>query len=280
MPGHVPELFFSDVDFPEGPRWRDGKLWVSDILGGKVRAIDASGTAEVIAELHRPSGLGWLPDGRMLVVSMVRKKLMRLDPEGLIAIAGFESLIGGSVNDMVVDPQGRAYVGGTQGRDAPPGSGKVLLVTPEGEVRVAADGLEGPNGPAITPDGKTFIIAETRAGRLTAFTIRADGSLTECRLFAQLDNAMPDGICLDAEGAVWVGDYPNSQFLRVREGGEIADRIPTPGRWSVACMLGGQDRRTLYLMTAVTTMEDFMGRGIADGRIERVRVDVPGAGLP
>jgi sugar lactone lactonase YvrE len=160
-----------------------------------------------------------------------------------------------------------------------PAPGNVVMVTPDGKARVVADNLEVPNGPAITPDHKTLIVAESFGHRLAAFDIAADGSLSGRRVFAELGEATPDGICLDAEGAVWVSSPLTHEFRRVRQGGTIADRITLSGKWAVACMLGGADRRTLFLLTAETSLEDLQ-QGKSKGYIETVRVDVPGAGLP
>ena len=272
--------FLEGLVFPEGPRWHDGKLWFSDIWGHKVMTVDGWAQTKVIAEVpEKPSGLGFLADGQLLIVSMENSQLLRLDPDGLQTVADLSSLAAGGINDMVVDAQGRAYVGGydSVGETMP---GKVMLVHPDGSARVVAEELAAPNGAVITPDGKTYIVAETRGRALTAFRIMPDGSLRDRRTFAQFERSVPDGICLDGEGAVWVGSFSKSEFLRVKEGGEVTHRIPTPGKWSVACMLGGEDRRTLFLMTAVTTMEELTRYGRAVGSIETVRVEVPGAGWP
>jgi len=184
-------------------------------------------------------------------------------------------------NDMVVDREGRAYID-TDLKN-------VVLVEPDGRSRVVAEGMSGPNGLAITPDGETLIVNETRGEAIRAFPIRRDGALGTSRLFASLPGAFPDGLCLDEEGAAWIGSppldaahYGNGQFLRVLEGGEITDRILTPGRWAIAPMLGGPDRKTLFLTTSsVENVKVLKETGKAEnGRIETVRVDVPGAGLP
>lgn len=265
--------------FGEGPRWRDRMLWFSDIYGGRVMTVDERGRKEVVAEVpQRPSGLGWLPDGRLLIASMGDRLLLRLDPDGLKTHADLSHLARG-INDMVVDGQGRAYVDGTDDVMQP---GKIILVTPDGRSRVAAEGFEAPNGCVITPDGKTFVLAEVRGRRLTAFDILPDGSLANRRVwadFSKTTRSVPDGICLDAEGCIWIGSFTKGEFLRVRPGGEITHRVATPGRWSVAPMLGGRDRRTLFMMTAITTMQD-LPQGKSVGFVETARVDVPGAGWP
>ena len=278
-----PEVLLDSLIFLEGPRWYDGKLWFSDMFAGQVRTVDLSGNAEVVAEVaERPSGLGFLPDGRLLIVSMQNRQLLRLDRTGLTSVADLSGLAVGSPNDMVVDTHGRAYIGHFGydlfgGEEPRPAS--LLLVTPDGQVREVADGLEFPNGTVISPDGKTLIVAETFGRRLTAFSIADDGGLSERRVFAQFDEETPDGICLDARGGVWVSSFESGEFVRVEDGGTITERIPVPGKRAVACALGGPQRQTLFLLTAETTLEE-LAQGKSIGRVETVRVDTPGAGLP
>jgi sugar lactone lactonase YvrE len=279
----TPQVLLDGIVFPEGPRWHKGKLWFSDIFAGKVMTVDEAGRAAVIASVpERPSGLGWLPDDRLLIVSMRNQRLLRLDPDGLHTVADVSPLVKGDINDMVVDPQGRAYIG-SMGYDVfageAPAPGNLVLVTPDGKARVVADQLDMPNGPVITPDHQTLIVAESFGHRLAAFDIAPDGSLSGRRVFAELGEGVPDGICLDAEGAVWVSSPFTHEFMRVRQGGAIAERIQLSGKLAVACMLGGEDRRTLFLLTAETSMEE-LGHGHSKGYIETVRVEVPGAGLP
>lgn len=268
--------------FPEAPRWHDGALWFSDFYTHKVHRIDADGRLQTVVEVPgQPSGLGWLPDGRLLVVSMEERRLLRLDGDKLTTVAELGALAPFACNDMVVDRHGRAYVGNF-GFDmlnrAPAQTTVLLLVTPEGEMRVAADDLLFPNGCVITPDGTSLIVAETFGKRLTAFDIAADGSLHGRRVWAELGDVSPDGICLDAEGAVWVASPPTSEFLRVLEGGKIAARIASE-RQAIACTLGGPDRHTLYMVTGRVAKAP---RALAErnGRIDAIRVDVPGAGIP
>lgn len=280
----TPTVLLDGITFPEGPRWRDGWLYFSDIPAAKVMRVDPSGRAEVVVTVpERPSGLGWTPDGRMLIVSVRGRKLLRLDPEGLTTVADLSGLAPHECNDMVVDAQGRAYIGHF-GFDMHHGArfqpSSLLLATPDGRVRVAADELRFPNGCVITPDGRTLILAETFGRRLTTFDIAADGSLSNRRQFARIEGASPDGICLDAKGGVWVASPTSHEFVRVEDGGAITDRIPTgEDKMAIACMLGGDDRRTLFLCTAGGTVEDI-NRGTTMGYIETVRVAVPGAGLP
>lgn len=272
-----------DLTFTEAPRWHAGRLWFSDFYSHRVIAVDQAGVAETIVTVPaQPSGLGWRPDGTLLIVSMLDRKLMRLDGTALHEVADLSGLAGGPCNDMVVDTVGRAYVGNF-GFDRYQGEAErpavLARVDPDGQVSAAADGLHFPNGSVITPDGKTMIIAETMGQRLTEFRIAPDGSLHDRRVFADLNGHFPDGICRDAEGAIWVADARGPDLLRVRQGGEIAARIALPaGRFAYACMLGGADGRDLYVSTAPGT-----GPGIAEqrqGGIDVVRVAVPGAGLP
>jgi sugar lactone lactonase YvrE len=270
--------------FPEGPRWHDGELFFSDMHGHRVVRVDAQGTAHTVFDLPtQPSGLGWLPDGRMLVVSMVDRKVLRRELDGALEEhADLSHLATWHCNDMVVDGAGRAYVGNF-GVDiyAPKvdfAPTVIMRVDPDGAVTVAADELWFPNGTVITPDGRTLIVGESGRGRLTAFTITPDGALTDRRLFAQLPGAVPDGICLDAEGAVWSACPMSNRVIRVAEGGELLDEIPT-GRGAFACMLGGPERRTLFICTADTSEHEECAR-LRTGRIEYRDVDVPGAGWP
>jgi sugar lactone lactonase YvrE len=271
-----------DLAFPEGPRWRDGRLWFSDMHSHEVVAMTPDGQRETVFKADGPvSGLGWLPDGRMLVVSMEDRRLLRLEDGRAVLHADLGGIATGHCNDMVVDAQGRAYVGnfgvGYPGGDVKPA--KLARVDPDGQVSVAAEDLVFPNGAMITPDGKTLIVGETFAARMTAFDIALDGSLSNRRVWAQLpERAVPDGACLDAEGAVWAASPTTNDVIRLKEGGEVLDRI-TADQGCFACMLGGEDRKTLYVLTAGgANAEDT--RRVRLGRIEQVRVDVPGAGLP
>ncbi len=278
----TPTVLLEGLHFPEGPRWHDSRLWFSDFYAHEVIAVGLDGRRETIVRVpEQPSGLGWLPDGRLLVVSMKDRKVMRLDPDGLTVHADLGKLAAFHCNDMVVDADGRAYVGNfgfNHYAGEEPQGATLIRVDPDGTAAVAADGLMFPNGTVITPDGGTLIVGETRGKRLTAFDRAADGTLSNQRLWANLDPHYPDGICLDAEGAVWVADPRNNVVLRVREGGKILDRISTGELGAFACMLGGEDRCTLFVCTA-----EMSGPGAAEirsGRIECARVSVPGAGLP
>lgn len=274
-------LLVDGLQFPEGPRWRDGKLWFSDMRSGLVQTVALNGRKETIVMVpNSPSGLGWLPNGRLLIVSMADRRLLRLDPEGLVEMADLSDLAPSHCNDMVVDRYGRAYVGnfGFDYVSANSPAGTVLImVTPEGEKRAVADDLLFPNGTVISDDGKTLVVAETFGFRLTAFDIATDGSLKNRRVFAQFEDKTPDGICLDAEGAIWVASPRTSEVIRVLEGGKITHRIPTQVQ-AVACMLGGDDGQTLFILCGQVSpsIDDDPNQG----RIETIRVAVPGAGLP
>lgn len=276
-----PQPVIEGLAFAEAPRWHGGKLWFSDMYTHSVHCLEPDGQLSTVAKVPgRPSGLGWLPDGRLLVVAMAERKLLRLEPQGLVEHADLSQLARFDCNDMVVDRQGRAYVGNL-GFDvfggAPMQPAALVMVMPDGQARTAADGLLFPNGAVITPDGKTLIVAETFGYRLTAFDVAADGALSGRRSWAELGAVMPDGICLDAEGAIWAASPLTSEFLRVCEGGAVTDRIPCT-QPAIACALGGADGRTLYLVSGPTTRPEEALAARA-GRIESVRVAVAGAGL-
>ncbi|MBI3637940.1 MAG: SMP-30/gluconolactonase/LRE family protein [Candidatus Rokubacteria bacterium] len=270
------------LTFPEGPRWRDGKLWFSDFYSHRVLTVDAAGRVETVVEVpQRPSGLGFTPDGALLIVSMLDRRLLCLEGRTLRVVADLWTLAGGPCNDMVVDGAGRAYVGNfgfDRHRGEEPRTTCLARVDPDGKVLRAAEDLMFPNGTAITPDGQTMIVAETWARRLTAFDVAPDGALSNRRVFAELANCFPDGICLDAEGAVWVTDARHPRLLRVVDGGRIERTITTGDRPTFACMLGGDDRRTLYVCTCTGSGPAMAEK--RDGRIEAIRVEVPGAGWP
>ena len=279
-------LVIDQLVFPEGPRWveDDGRLWFSDMHAREVVAVSPDGERETIVEVpNRPSGLGFLPDGRLLVVSMTDRRLLRLDPDGLTEVADLTPHAPWHCNDMVVDARGNAYIGNF-GFDTAPGSGAeprtttIVFVSPDGGASVAADGLSFPNGTVIAPDGKTLIVGESRGRRLTAFDVAEDGALSNRRVWADIGEP-PDGICLDAEGCIWVAVPTNpGALLRVAEGGEILERIPVPDRGVYACMLGGPGRRTLFSLEASTSNPQPGDE--RSGRIRAFEVEVGGAGLP
>lgn len=280
---HRTEVVADGLRFGEGPRWHDGRLWFSDMHAGWVCALAPDGTLERVVEVeHEPSGLGWLPDGRLLVVSMQDRRLLRREADGSLVTHGDLSAFATfHCNDMVAAADGTAWVGNF-GFDlhggGEPCTANLIRVDPDGTVSLAAEELMFPNGTVITPDGATLIVGESFAGRLTAFEIAPDRSLTNRRVWAQLpEGKVPDGICLDAEGGIWVASPTSDDCLRVLEGGEVTDVVELD-RGAFACMLGDDDRRTLYICTAKDS--DPAKTDARTARIERVRVDVPGAGLP
>ncbi len=276
------KILLDGLVFPEGPRWRDGKLWLSDMHANRVLTVDLNGTTETVCELEdQPSGLGWLPDGRLLIVSMTDRRLLRLEPGGLVEHADLSALATYHCNDMVVDARGRAYVGNFGSEisgGVVPTEAVLILVTPDGDARIVAEGMRFPNGSVITPDGKTLIVGESYGGRLTAFDLEPDGDLTNRRVWAALPGAVPDGCCLDAEGAIWVASPMTREIVRVKEGGEVTDRVATE-QMAIACMLGGDDRKTLCVLTA-ESVEAEECQKLRSARVELLEVSVPGAGLP
>ena len=281
------------IYFGEGPRWHEGRLWFSDFYAHAVKTLDADGNVDTVFALpdDRPSGLGWLPDGRLLAVSMVQRKVLRREPNGhIVTHADLSAVAEYHCNDMVVDAQGRAYVGNfgfdldeaiqteTVAELLHEKTATVARVDPDGSVHVAATGMKFPNGSVITPDGRTLIVAETLGQTLTAFTIAADGSLHDRRVWADLGGRAPDGICLDADGNIWVANPIAPECFLVAQDGGVIDIVET-GDPCFACMLGGDDGRTLYCITAPT------GAAIKAcqaplGAIHSVRVDTPHAGRP
>ncbi len=268
--------------FAEGPRWHEDRLWFSDMHDHQVYAADMNGNLETIIHVpEQPSGLGWLPDGRLLIVSMLDRKLLVLQDGELSEFADLHELAKYHCNDMITDASGRSYVGNF-GFDLHAGdkpcTTSLIMVTAEGNPSIVADDLSFPNGTVITPDGKTMIIGESMNGQLTAFDINTDGSLTNRRTWAQLDKAIPDGICLDEAGGIWVASPVSKECLRVVEGSEVTDRVSVE-KQAFACMLGGTDRKRLFIMTAADSDPDAC-RANRSGKIEYVDVDVAGAGLP
>lgn len=244
--------------------------------------MDMNGKLEIKATVeHQPSGLGWLPDGRLLVVSMTDRKLLRLDASGLVEHADLSAVASYHCNDMVVDQHGRAYVGNFgfnhyAGETVAPA--RLARVEPDGEVVAESGELLFPNGSVITDDGKTLIVGESWGRRLAAFDIASDGNLTNQRVWAELGSNVPDGICLDAEGAIWSADPRNNEVIRVTEGGTVTDRLSTGDEGAFACMLGGPERRTLFVCVNRTS-----GPTVAETRTGRVvygDVTVPGSGWP
>lgn len=282
----------------EGPRWHDGRLWLADFYTHKVIAVTPEGKVEDIATVpQQPSGLDWLPDGTLLIVSMRDRKLLRLELGELVEHADLSTTTSGHVNDMVVDARGRAYVGDF-GFDLMGGGAfrttNITRVDPDGTVSVAAEGLAFPNGSVITPDGSTLIVDETFGNRVSSFDIHADGSLGPRRdwanfgALADTDDVQqlvaaasigPDGNCLDAEGAVWVADAIHHRVVRIAEGGKVLEEISTGDEGVFACMLGGEDGRTLFLCVA-PNFDEGERSSTRLGRLVSTTVDVPRAGRP
>ena len=279
-----PEILHEGLDFGEGPRWHDGRLWLSDFYRHHVLSLGADGDPRVEVTLDdQPSGLGWLPSGELLVVAMTSRQVRRVDGAGDVHLhADLSAVATGNVNDLVVDGRGNAYVGNfgfdLEGGDPTPRAADLALVRPDGTVEVAAEGLAFPNGSVVTPDGGTLVVGESMASRYTAFTIRDDGTLADRRTWAEVPGRGPDGCALDAEGAIWMADAYGGGCFRVAEGGEVLDTV-VASQTVYACALGGPDRRTLHLVTAPGFGESVCaGQGL--GRVEVVAVDVPGAGWP
>lgn len=300
MPTRELSTLLEGGSFFEGPRWHEGRWWVSDFYRHTVSTVTADGQAETVLEVEaQPSGLGWMPDGSLLVVSMKDQRVLRRSPDGSLAThADLSAHCGGPLNDMVVDSAGRAYVGNfgfelMAGAD--PAPAVLCRVDPDGPVQVVAEDLLFPNGSVITPDGRTLIVGETLGCRYTAFTIAPDGALGERRTWAQLAptptlgsyeetlpqvKVGPDGCGLDAEGAIWMADALGARCARVREGEGVVEEIAAPdGLGIFACMLGGEDGRTL-LMCAAPDFAEHSRAPVREAVLLTTRVDVPAAGLP
>lgn len=290
----------SGMSYLEGPRWHDGRVYVSDFYTGDVVAVELDGRADpaTVANVPgQPSGLGWMPDGSLLVVSMRDRRVLRVRDGGAPEEhADLSALAPWHLNDMVVDSRGRAYVGNF-GFDlmsgAPMRSAGIIRVDPDGSATVVAEDLMFPNGTVILPDARTLVVAETLGGRLTAFDVDDDGALSNRRVWAKLSDTpdtddlgeliaaggvAPDGTALDAEGAIWAADALGGRVLRVREGGEVVDEI-APGTGVFACALAGADGRTL-VMCAAPSFAEHERRDTREAVLLACEVDVPRAGLP
>ena len=283
-----PNVLVDGMTFTEGPRWREGKLYFSDFFTHRVLAVDTEGNLETVVEIpHQPSGLGWMPDGTMLIVSMNDQKLLSFANNKINEVAYLSAIATHFCNDMVVDSQGNAYIGNF-GFDLHAGEPikptNIILVKPGEEPLVVAENIFFPNGSVITPDDKTLIVGETFSSCLTAFDINIDKTLSNRRLWADLRSIkedytpVPDGICLDEEGAIWVASPTTNDVIRVKEGGELLERIEV-GRGAYACMLGGKEGKTLFISTANDSTEEACLKD-RSGRIETIEVSIPRAGLP
>jgi sugar lactone lactonase YvrE len=269
--------------FPECPRWHDNKIWFSDIYARRVMTVDLAGRTESIVEVPgAPAGLGWLPDGRLLIVSATDRRLLRLGLQGIEEFCDLSEIVAYHCNDMVVDNQGRAYIGNVGfdyiGHPEAFVPAEIVLVDTEGQARVVADDLAFPNGTVITSDGRTLVVAETWAQRLSAFNIEPDGSLSNRRIWAEIPESTPDGICMDEENAIWFASPLTGEVLRCYEGGKITHNVRPKGQ-AYACTLGGADRRTLFVCTVGSaSFDEALAK--ASGMVEIAQVEVPGAGLP
>ncbi|HCU89121.1 MAG TPA: gluconolactonase [Gammaproteobacteria bacterium] len=269
--------------FLEGPRWHNGELWFSDMWGHKVHRITPAGVvSDVIDVPGRPSGLGFMPDGTLLIASMADRCVYKNNQGNLEVHADLSATVNADINDIIIDKQGRTYVGNF-GYDllsgADPKEAELVLIEPTGEHRVVTSGLMFPNGMVLMDDERTLIVAETFSNQLTAFDCDTNGDLRNRRVFADMGELTPDGICLDIEGGIWVASFMTGDFVRVVDGGDITDRIKVDSKAAVACQIGGPDNRTLYCLTFAGEMADLSaGKRLA--RIETVTVDIQGAGSP
>ncbi|MEC4765201.1 SMP-30/gluconolactonase/LRE family protein [Mycobacterium sherrisii] len=275
----IPEQLANGFCFGEGPRWFEGLLWFSDLLGEAVHTSTLSGALTTLPlPGHSPSGLGFRPDGSLLIASAEDRKVLRYDGETIVQIADLSGLVPANLGDMVVDHLGRAYIGSQAFT-----GGVIVRLDPGADdpagVTVVAKDLDFPNGMVITPDHRTLIVAESIGRRLTAFTIDDDGALHDRRVFADGLDGPPDGIALDAEGGVWTSMTLAHQFQRIVAGGTVTDRIDMGDRVAVACALGGPDRRVLFLLSSTDAYPQRLV-GTRLSRLDAVPVAAPGAGLP
>ncbi|WP_199254807.1 SMP-30/gluconolactonase/LRE family protein [Mycolicibacterium mengxianglii] len=270
----IPAPLANGFCFGEGPRWFEGMLWFSDMLGEAIHTVTLDGSMTTVAlPGHAPSGLGFRPDGSLLINSTQRREVLCYDGETVTTCAELAALVPADLGDMVVDSRGGAYIG-SQARDG----GVIVRLGPDGAATVVADDLEFPNGMVITPRGR-LIVAESTARRLTSFEIDADGGLRDRRVFADGLEGPPDGITLDSDGAIWVSMTLACQFARITEGGTVTDRIDLGDRTAIACTLGGPERRVLFLLSSTDAYPQRL-IGTKLSRLDTVTVAVPGAGRP
>lgn len=285
MKQHKLTPFIDNIVFGEAPRWHDGALWFSDIKDHCVNRVSQSGEITKILELEcEPSGLGWLPNGDLLIVSMLDHKLLRYNGVDVVEVADFSQYCGGKANDMVVDQYGHAFIGNIgfdlDAKPIAPVSTQVLRIDPDGSVTIAATDVWCPNGMGITPDGKMLLVAQSASTEMLGFELASSGELSSRHTYTSLpEGATYDGICVDEEGAVWVANPVGQEFLRALPGGVITDRVDTNGMQAIACMLGGEDRKTLFCIVNQTNDLSAASK-VRGGSIATLRVDVRGAGLP
>jgi sugar lactone lactonase YvrE len=271
----IPEQLANGFCFGEGPRWFEGLLWFSDMLGEAVHTSTLGGALTTLPlPGHSPSGLGFRPDGSLLIASAEDRQVLCYDGETVVAIADLSNLVPANLGDMVVDDAGRAYIGSQASS-----GGVIVRLDPDGSATVVAEDLEFPNGMVITPDRKTLIVAESIGRRLTAFAIDDSGALNDRRPFADDLDGPPDGIALDAEGGVWTAMTLAHQFERIVAGGAVTDRIDMGERVAIACALGGPERRVLFLLSSTDAYPRRLV-GTRLSRLDAVQVATPGAGLP
>jgi sugar lactone lactonase YvrE len=277
------QVLMTGISFGESPRWHDDRLWFADWGAQQLIAVDLDGNSEVIAHVASfPFCIDWLPDGTLLIVSAQDQALLRREPDGShVTHAALAGLSEHAWNEIVVDGRGNAYLNNIgfdmAGGEVAPGI--LALVRPDGSARQVADGVSFPNGMVVTPDNSTLILAESYANRLTAFDIEDDGGLSNRRVWAELGDGVPDGICLDAAGAVWYGDVPNKRCVRVREGGDVLQTIDLD-RGCFACMLGGPDGATLFLVAREWHGLESVSDEELTGQVLTSRAPAPGAGWP
>jgi sugar lactone lactonase YvrE len=290
-----PQVLLRGLGLPESPRWHLDQIWFTDHYQRRLVAVDLNGAARTVANFpDQPSGLGFLPDGSILVALRKSQRIVQIEPSSLRKTTppyrmyvDLSNYGGNHLNDMIVDMLGRAYVdyrtvpakydANPEPEEDPVDN--ILLVRADQTTAIVASGLTTPNGLAISADGRTLVVGETRAQRVTAFDVAADGSLSKPRVFANLAGARPDGLCFDSDGAIWVGSPNLGEFRRVVEGGQVLQSIGVQPKFAIACALVGNDRRTLVMMTVASTWER-LSRLDSDGFVEFVRVETPGAGIP
>jgi sugar lactone lactonase YvrE len=279
----IGRTLFDGGRYFEGPRWHGGRLWFVDCIARTLLSISPSGECQEHAVLANdtPCGLGILPDGVVVVLTMFRKRLLKLIEGQLSLYADLSNIAVGTIDDMVIDGVGRAYVGDL-GFDLPPPPergvpGRIILVTPDCQTRVVAEGLRFPNGIAISDDHTRLVVAEMDGECLAEYGMEADGGLHLSRRLPCAKD--PDGICLDRDGAVWVASFSEDAFVRIARDGQEQQRISVPGRRAIACTLGGSDRRSLFCLSAATTYE-ALREGKSSARIDVVDVETPGSGYP
>lgn len=283
-PSPGPRLLLDGLHFAECPRWRDGKLWFADIFDQRVMTVDETGHSDIVVQFEGdelPAGLGFLPDGRLLMANMYHPNILRLDGPGRVSVhADVSDLAVGALNDMVVDDVGRIYVGsmGTNAAMLPrpvAANGNIIVIEPDGRAAVVAEGLDAPNGPCISIDGTQYVVAEFPAARLTGFDRAADGTLSNRRTWADLAPGTADGIAVDASGGVWTASPLQSQCRRIVEGGVVTNVVDVPGKMPLACALGGTNGGTLFILSAVGSVEAIAAR-TNTSVIDVVEVTVPG----